>query len=214
LEASSEAALWTLSTISRPKGRTGLWIGEVWARALKEAMVARVAMKEDLFMFVRVLRFRFVSFTAFELLYAPRVPSFEWVRVQQGLEEWDERDACIQTWMYNAGRRADCTAMRMQWGACGCVESNEISCSNAYYLELKTYQGSTLLQTLTSPPEMQRVGGESLSTLPSLALERPRWFAPKPISTYEVWISTNKWKDFGVLRDPRTGRIFVYGQSL
>ena len=93
-------------------------------------------------------------------------------------------------------------------------QSPHFTDEHCYYLELKTYQGSTLLQTLTSPPEMQRVGGESLSTLPSLALERPRWFAPKPISTYEVWISTNKWKDFGVLRDPRTGRIFVYGQSL
>ncbi len=33
-------------------------------------------------MFVRYLRFRFVSFTAFELLSAAGVPSFEWVRVQ------------------------------------------------------------------------------------------------------------------------------------
>lgn len=33
-------------------------------------------------MFVRYLRFRFVSFTTFELLYAPRVPSWERVQVE------------------------------------------------------------------------------------------------------------------------------------
>lgn len=49
-----------------------------------------------------------------------------------GLEERDERDACIQAWMYNTEGRADCTAMRMQWeGECVCVESDEIHRINA-----------------------------------------------------------------------------------
>lgn len=93
-------------------------------------------------------------------------------------------------------------------------QSPHFTDEHCYYLELKTYQGSTLLQTLTARPEMQRAEGESLSIPSSLVVKRPRWFAPKHISAYEVWISTNQWKDFGVLRDPKTGRIFVYGQSL
>lgn len=48
------------------------------------------------------------------------------------MEERDERDACIQAWMYNTEGRADCTAMRMQWeGECVCVESDEIHRSDA-----------------------------------------------------------------------------------
>ena len=49
---------------------------------------------------------------------------------------------------------------------------------------------------------------------PSLAVERPKWFAPSPHTTYEVWASTNQFSTFGVLRDKKDGRIFVYGQIL
>ena len=82
-------------------------------------------------MFVRVLRFRFVSFTAFESLYAPRVPSFEWARVQ-GVW-WNERNAtrafgrgCTTHGVVQTARQCGCNG-----GGGARVASDEIRRSNA-----------------------------------------------------------------------------------
>lgn len=45
-------------------------------------------------------------------------------------------------------------------------------------------------------------------------IERPKWFAPSARYAYDLWTSTNGFTTFGVLRDKKDGRIYVYGQRL
>lgn len=85
---------------------------------------------------------------------------------------------------------------------------------HCYFLELLPSEGSTIWKTLTSLPDLAVFTGNAREIPPNLAVERPKWFAPNPTAVYEVWASTNHFKTFGVLRDKKDGRIFVYGQRL
>lgn len=85
---------------------------------------------------------------------------------------------------------------------------------HCYFLELQPAEGSTLFKALTSAQDTAPVTDETHEIPPSLAVERPKWFAPNPRSAYELWASTNQFRTFGVLRDKKDGRIFVYGQIL
>ena len=92
-------------------------------------------------------------------------------------------------------------------------QSPHFTDEHCYFLELQPSEGSTILKTLTTVPDVVPVTDDQ-SELPKLALERPQWFAPSPRVSYQVWASTNRFWDFGVLRDKKDGRLFVYGQRL
>lgn len=94
-------------------------------------------------------------------------------------------------------------------------QSPHFTDEHCYFLELRPAEGSNLLKTLTTAPDIEPVTdqGEEIPP-PGLVVERPKWFAPGPRSNYEVWASPSRFETFGVLRDKRDGRIFVYGQVL
>ena len=93
-------------------------------------------------------------------------------------------------------------------------QSPHFTDEHCYFLELQPSEGSAILKTLTTAPDVAPVTGDQREIPPSLAGERPKWFAPSPRSAYEIWASTNQCTTFGVLRDKKDGRIFVYGQIL
>jgi len=92
--------------------------------------------------------------------------------------------------------------------------SPHFSDEHCYFLELQPSEGSGILKMLTTVPDVTPVTDASHEIPPSLALERPKWFAPNPHSAYDLWASTNQVSTFGVLRDKKDGTIFVYGQVL
>jgi hypothetical protein len=93
-------------------------------------------------------------------------------------------------------------------------QSPHFTDEHCYFLELQPSDISTILTTLTNLPDVVAFADNQREIPPSLAVERPKWFATSPRSTYEVWTSTNRFNTFGVLRDKKNGRIFVYGQIL
>jgi len=93
-------------------------------------------------------------------------------------------------------------------------QSPHFTDEHCYFLELRPAEGSTILKTLTTAQDVVPVTDEAREMPPSLAVERPKWFAPSPRSAYELWASTNQFSTFGVLRDKKDGRISVYGQIL
>ena len=93
-------------------------------------------------------------------------------------------------------------------------QSPHFTDEHCYFLELQPSEGSDILKTLTTAPDVAPVADDQREIPPSLAVERPKWFVPSPHSAYEIWASTNQFTTFGVLRDKKDGRIFVYGQVL
>ena len=93
-------------------------------------------------------------------------------------------------------------------------QSPHFTDEHCFFLELQPAEGSTLLQVLTTAPDVVPVTDESSEMTPRLVVERPKWFAPSPRTAYESWASTNRFSTFGVLRDKADGRVFVYGQLL
>lgn len=93
-------------------------------------------------------------------------------------------------------------------------QSPHFTDEHCFFLELQPTEGSTLLKTLTTAPDVALVTDEAPEIPPRLVVERPKWFAPSLRSAYELWASTNQFSTFGVLRDKKDGRIFVYGQIL
>ncbi len=93
-------------------------------------------------------------------------------------------------------------------------QSPHFTDEHCYFLELQPSEGSSILKTLTTAQDVVPVTDEAREIPPSLAVERPKWFAPSPRSAYELWASTNRFSTFGVLRDKKDGRIFVYGELL
>ncbi len=99
-------------------------------------------------------------------------------------------------------------------------QSAHFTDEHCYYLELMPKQGSNLLQTLVESGQRNYQSDAPLATNsvsdipPKLVLERPVWFAPKPLAEYDTLVSTNDFVRFGILRDRKDGRIFVYGQRL
>jgi hypothetical protein len=93
-------------------------------------------------------------------------------------------------------------------------QSSHFTDEHCYFLELQPVEGSSILKTLTANQDIATFMEQQREIPPSLAVERPKWFAPKSRSAYEIWTSTNRFTTFGILRDMKDGRIFVYGQIL
>ena len=93
-------------------------------------------------------------------------------------------------------------------------QSAHFTDEHCFYLELLPAAGSSIFKTLTTTNDIALMTDEQQEILPSLILERPKWFAPKSRESYEVWASTNQFTQFGLLRDKSDGRLFVYGQIL
>src|SRR5262245_29043844 len=93
-------------------------------------------------------------------------------------------------------------------------QSRHFTDEHCYFLELLPAEGSTLLATLTAAQGVVPVTDETEEVPPLLVVERPKWFAPGPRSSYELWASTSRFSTVGVLRDKRDGRIFRYWQLL
>jgi hypothetical protein len=93
-------------------------------------------------------------------------------------------------------------------------QSPHFTDEHCYFLELQPAEGSSILKTLTTGQDVAPVTDAARKIPPKLAVERPKWFAPGARSAYELWASTNQLSKFGVLRDKKDGRIFVYGQIL
>lgn len=99
-------------------------------------------------------------------------------------------------------------------------QSAHFTDEHCYYLELMPKHGSNLLQTLVESCQRNYQSDAPLATNsvtdipPKLVLERPAWFAPKPLTEYDTLISTNAFARFGILQDRKDGRIFAYGESL
>jgi hypothetical protein len=93
-------------------------------------------------------------------------------------------------------------------------QSAHFTDEHCYYLEVEPSEDSTILKMLTTVRDVAPVAEGQREIPPRLAIERPKWFAPAPRSAYEIWASTNQFTTFGVLRDKKDGRIFVYGQIL
>jgi hypothetical protein len=81
---------------------------------------------------------------------------------------------------------------------------------HCYYLELIPASNSTFLATFTTAPGIVLVTNKS-QDIPTIGLERPKWFAPKPRESYEIWVFTNEFVPFGILHDKLDNRVFVYG---
>ena len=99
-------------------------------------------------------------------------------------------------------------------------QSAHFTDEHCYFLELTSTNGSNLLHALVGSYERNYTTREPLATnatielVPDLVLKRPAWFAPKPGTAYDTFISTNTSPQFGILRDRQDGRVFVYGQCL
>ena len=80
-----------------------------------------------------------------------------------------------------------------------------------YYFQMKPADGSEILKWLTGGPGIvQSTNG--LTEVPfylNLRPDRPNWFAPDLLTSYDIWYSTNN--AFIVLRDKQKTEIFVYG---
>lgn len=92
-------------------------------------------------------------------------------------------------------------------------QSAHWSDEHCYFLELQPTAGSKLLATLTAA-DVDPVVDKAFEIPPKLVLERPGWFAPEARSDYELWASPDAFRTFGILRDKKDGRLFVYGQNL
>jgi len=85
---------------------------------------------------------------------------------------------------------------------------------HAHFFELKLSEGSGFFNAITNAlPNVVRVTNADRS-LPKIAVDRPRWFAPGEPNSYEFWKSTNQFMPFGVLRATNDNRIFIYSEQL
>jgi hypothetical protein len=82
---------------------------------------------------------------------------------------------------------------------------------HCYYLELLPATNSSFLQALTNAAGIAVFTNPTTVISPRLGLDRPKWFAPKPEGSYELWASTNFFTPFAILRDRQDGKVFIYG---
>ncbi|HMJ90513.1 MAG TPA: hypothetical protein VK530_11900 [Candidatus Acidoferrum sp.] len=93
-------------------------------------------------------------------------------------------------------------------------QSPHFTDEHAYFFELKLSEGSGFFDAITNAlPEVVRVTNAD-RTLPRIAVDRPRWFAPGDPNSYEFWKSTNQFMPFGVFRATNDSRLFIYSEKL
>jgi len=79
-----------------------------------------------------------------------------------------------------------------------------------YFIELSASQGFTNgLTSMMLPAPIALDGGESNSC----GSPRPRWFLPKPLTSYETWMPKAA-EGYRVYRDKDEGTLFLCGERL
>jgi hypothetical protein len=89
-------------------------------------------------------------------------------------------------------------------------QSPHFTDEHCFYFELLPATNSNFLNQFTTAPDIVATNG---SEIPTLGLERPKWFAPKSKGSYKMWVYTNQFAPFGILQDTQDHRLFFYGSD-
>lgn len=83
-----------------------------------------------------------------------------------------------------------------------------------YYLQVKQH-ADFQKRLLAMNPMTETVDEKALGKASAWSQRRPDWFAPKPISQYQVWVYSNAPNsNFRVLIDRATGDLFISDHQL
>jgi hypothetical protein len=78
-----------------------------------------------------------------------------------------------------------------------------------YYLQVRK-NADLENRLLTMNPMRQITEDSELREVAALSDHRPMWFAPKPVTQYQVWVYSNApQSEFRLLIDPETGDLFL-----